>query len=138
MNLGEKLNLLWKYLLLLILAWGVYSYTQNRQHSFGGHGKMQGMHGMNMMGDHGNMTSHGGGDMTRVLIKKEIVDGDTIMTVIVNGEEIEVEKMLMEDGQHVFITKDGKTIKLGGGKGERMQMRHRKKMKDGSDNSNDM
>ena len=138
MNLSEKLNLLWKYLLLLVLAWGVYSHTQNRHHFSRGHGNMQGMHGMNMMSGHGNMIWHGDGDKMHAFIEKKIVDGDTIITAIINFEEIEVEKMFMEDGQHVIITKDGKTIKLGGGKGERKHIRIRKKMKDSSHNSNDM
>lgn len=138
MNLSEKLNLLWKYLLLLILAWGVYSHSQNRHPSSYGHGKMQGMHGMNMMGGHGNMMSHGGGDMMQARIEKKIVDGDTIITAIVNGEKIEVERMFMEDGQHVIVTKDGETIKLGDGKGGRMHMRSRKKMKETSHSSDDM
>lgn len=128
MNLSEKLNLLWKYLLLLVVVWGVYAHTQNRGHSSSGHGKMEGRHEMMMMGGHGDMKWFGDGDMMNVRIEKKIVDGDTTIIAIVDGEEIELDKMSMEDGMHVFITKDGKTIKLGDGEHGRKQIRIRKKM----------
>ena len=128
MNLSEKLNLLWKYLLLLVIVWGVYGHTKNSHHSFRGHGNMQGMHEMKMMGGHGGMKWSGHGYMTNVRIEKKIVDGDTTLIAFVNGEEIEVDKMSIEDGIHVIITKDGKTIKMGGGKGGHKHMRSHKEM----------
>ena len=97
MNLSEKLNLLWKYLLLLVVVWGVYSHTQNRGHSSSGHGGMGGRHAMMMMGGHGDMTWFGDGDMMDVRIEKKIVDGDTTIIAIVDGEEIELDNMSMED-----------------------------------------
>ena len=45
-----------------------------------------------------------------VRVDQEIVDGDTIMKVIVNGEEVDAEEYDMKGGSFEWKSKDGKIM----------------------------
>ena len=61
-----------------------------------------GKHEMSFYGD----DDHG----IDVWVDQEIVDGDTIMKVIVNGEEVDAEEYDIKGGSFEWRSKDGKII----------------------------
>lgn len=96
MNLKEKLDLLWKYLFLAVLVFGIIMIVPRPRmrwvtasHDF--YGKPQGMD---------------------VRVEKKVVDGDTTTLVWVDGEKIEDMDEFIEGDVHIFKTKDGKVLKL--------------------------
>jgi len=96
MNLKEKLDLLWKYLLLaLLVAVVVMIATRPCKHwasaSHGFYGEPRGMD---------------------VRVEKKIVNGDTTTVVWVGGEKIEDVDEFLEGDTHIFKTKDGDVLKL--------------------------
>ena len=105
MNLKEKLDLLWKYLLLAVLVFGVIMFVTRRDtcwitdsHDF--HGKPHSMD---------------------VRVEKKIVNGDTTTVIWVGGEKIEDVDEFLEGNVHIFKSKDGKVLK--------MKLDHSKKLK---------
>ena len=108
MNTKEKLELLWKYLLLLVVAIGVIRFT-NGPHSAKLHFGHEGNHEMLFVGD--DKIFFGGDDHKMVVrVDQEIVDGDTIVKVIVNGEEVDAEEYDMKGGNFKWKSKDGKIM----------------------------
>ena len=108
MNTKEKLELLWKYLLLLVVAIGVIRFT-NGPHSAKLHFGHEGNHEMLFVGD--DKIFFGGDDHKMVVrVDQEIVDGDTILKVIVNGEEVDPEEYDMKGGNFKWKSKDGKIM----------------------------
>jgi hypothetical protein len=104
MKKQELLNVGWKYLLVLLGFYAVYTYTNNRSHGSGRMHKMGGDHKimMEMGGD-----SHMGMDgiEKQIEVRKEVnADGDTTMTVTVNGEEMD--PSAMGDHEMMWIEKD--------------------------------
>ena len=102
MNTKEKLELLWKYLFLAVIATGIFRFT-DRHHppsSFPLH--LAGNHDMLFVGDDDRETD--------VKVEQEIVDGDTIMKVWINGEEVDAEDNDMKAGSFEWKSKDGKII----------------------------
>ena len=102
MNTKEKLELLWKYLFLAVIATGIFRFT-DRHHppsSFPLH--LAGNHDMLFVGDDDRETD--------VKVEQEIVDGDTIMKVWINGEEVDAEENDMKGGSFEWKSKDGKII----------------------------
>ena len=78
MKTKEKLELLQKYLLLLVLAIGVFRFSRNDYD------------------DHIVML-FGNEDLDMdVEVEKNIVKGDTVMTVMVNGREVDANEFKME------------------------------------------
>ena len=108
MNTKEKLELLWKYLFLLVVAIGVIRFT-NGHHSAKIHFGHEGDHKMLFIGD--DKVFFGADDHKMdVKVEQEIVDGDTIMKVWINGEEVDAEENDMKGGSFEWKSKDGKII----------------------------
>ncbi len=108
MSTKEKLELLWKYLFLLVVAIGVIRFT-NGPHSAKLHFGHEGDHEMLFLGD--DKVFFGADDHEiDVWVDQEIVDGDTIMKVIVNGEEVDAEEYDMKGGSFEWKSKDGKIM----------------------------
>ena len=94
MKTKEKLELLWKYLLLLVLAIGVFRFSRNDS-------------------DDHNVMLFGNEDLAMdVEVEKNIVNGDTVMTVMVNGREVDANEFNMEGETMQWRSKDGGKIKL--------------------------
>ena len=94
MKTKEKLELLWKYLLLLVLAIGVFRFTSNDYND----------HNVMLFGDE---------DLAMdVEVEKNIINGDTVMTVMVNGKEVDADEFKMEGETMQWRSKDGGKIKL--------------------------
>ena len=96
MNLKEKLDLLWKYLLLALLVSVVIMIaTQPRTHwASASHDVYGKPHGMD------------------IRVEKKVVNGDTTTVVWVGGEKIEDVDEFIEDDVHIFKSKDGKVLKM--------------------------
>ena len=117
MTTKEKLDMLWKYLALAVVAAGLILFSNmhledDDEHIFiGAHD-----------GDH---TSASFGKTMDVRVEKEVTDGDTILNVTVNGKPVDASnfeetgegiKWVSEDGEvHVITTGHGK---FEGGSGE--------------------
>ncbi len=102
MNTKEKLELLWKYLLLLVIAVCLFRFSGKphfkMMEKYFNHDK----HEMSFYGDDDHEID--------VRVDQEIVDGDTIMKVIVNGEEVDAEEYDMKGGSFEWKSKDGKIM----------------------------
>ena len=108
MNTKEKLQMLWQYLFLLVVAIGVIRFT-NGPHSAKLHFGHEGDHEMLFLGD--DKVFFGADEHEiDVWVDQEIVDGDTIMKVIVNGEEVDAEEYDMKGGTFEWKSKDGKIM----------------------------
>ena len=94
MNTKEKLELLWKYLLLLIIAISLFRFSGKP------HIKMMGKHF-----EHGE-------NQIDVRIEKEIINGDTIMSVKINGEPVDASKFEEIDGKIKWVSKDEEVIDI--------------------------
>ena len=94
MKTKEKLELLWKYLLLLVLAIGVFRFTSNDYK----------YHDVMLFGDE---------DLAMdVEVEKNIINGDTVMTIMVNGKEVDTDEFKMEGETMQWRSKDGGKIEL--------------------------
>ena len=94
MKTKEKLELLWKYLLLLVLAIGVFRFTSNDYKD----------HDVMLFGDE---------DLAMdVEVEKNIINGDTVMTVLVNGKEVDASEFKMEGETMQWMSKEGDKFKL--------------------------
>ena len=113
MNTKEKLELLWKYLFLAVVAVGIFRFTSRHDVSMAPlvaeHFGHEGKHEMVFFGDDNGIFVGDGHEMD-VKIKKEIVDGDTIMKVIVNGEEVDTEEHDIKGGSFKWKSKSGNVI----------------------------
>ena len=101
MNTKEKLELLWKFLFLLVVAIGVIRFT-NGPHSAKFHFGHEGNHEMLFVGDDDHEMD--------VKVEKEIVDGDTLVKMWINGEEVDAEEHDMKDGSFKWKSKDGNVM----------------------------
>ena len=102
MNTKEKLELLWKYLFLAVVAAGIFRFT-DRHHppsSFPLH--LAGNHDMLFIGDDDNELD--------VRVKQDVVNGDTITKVIINGEEVDVSSFSKKEGKLKWVSEDGEVI----------------------------
>ena len=108
MNTKEKLELLWKYLILLVVAIGVIRFT-NGPHSAKLHFAHEGDRKMVFLGkDDGIFV--GDDHKMDVKVEQEIVNGDTIMKVMINGEEVDAEEYDMKGGSFKWKSKDGNVM----------------------------
>ena len=96
MNTKEKLELLWKYLLLLVIAVCLFRFSGKPHFKMMEKHFNHGKHEMSFYGDDDHEID--------VWVDQEIVDGDTIMKVIVNGHDF----FGAIDGFSFFITGDKK------------------------------
>ncbi|UCH63088.1 MAG: hypothetical protein JSU77_01125 [Fidelibacterota bacterium] len=105
MDLKEKLDLLWKYLLLALLVAVVIMFATRpcRHWASASHGYCGDPRGMD------------------VRVEKKIVNGDTTTVVWVGGEKIEDVDEFLEGDMPIFKTKEGDVLKL--------NLHHPKKMK---------
>ena len=96
MNLKEKLDLLWKYLFLAVVVFGVIMIVTRPRMRWvtESHGFYWEPHGMD------------------IRVEKKVVDGDTTTVVWVDGEKIEDVDEFIEGDVHIFRSKDGKVLKL--------------------------
>ena len=102
MNTKEKLELLWKYLLLLVIAVCLFRFSGKP------HFKMMGKH---LGHDKHEMSFYGDGDHKMdVRVEKEIVNGDTVMTVTINGEPVDVSMFEETNGKMKWVSDDGEVI----------------------------
>ena len=102
MNTKEKLELLWKYLFLAVVAAGIFRFT-DRHHppsSFPLH--LAGNHDMLFIGDDDNELD--------VRVKQDVVNGDTITKVIINGKEVDVSSFSKKEGKLKWVSEDGEVI----------------------------
>ena len=129
MTTKEKLDLLWKYLLLIILVWGVATIGSSHKTKCIGMAHGKSYHGMMMRGAGDCMPGGMGMKDVQVRIEK-MDDGDSTMVVTVNGEvvdldevnwknihglediEIDIDHLDEMEGQ-VFVKKMGKPGKPG-------------------------
>ena len=105
MNTKEKLELLWKYLFLLVVAIGVFRFT-DRSHSGRRHFGHGGDHDMLFVGDDEHVMD--------VNVEKEIVNGDTLMKVTVNGKEVDASSFSKMEGKLKWVSEDGEIIVIDG------------------------
>ena len=104
MTLKEKLELLWKYLLLAVIVFGLVQIGNNRKsrmwsHDFSGHPGSK----MMWFGDE----DHDFGDMDVDVEIEKLIDGDSTITVIINGETMTLDDMkkLEKPDRNVYIKK---------------------------------
>ena len=110
MNTKEKLDMLWKYLALAVVAAGLILFSNmhledDDEHIF-------------IDAYDGDPTSAAFGKTMDVRVEKEVIDGDTTLNVTVNGKPMNVSnfeetgegiKWVSEDGEvHVITTGHGK------------------------------
>ena len=100
MNNKEKLDLLWKYLALLVVAVVGFRFTENISSKTLATDK-------NVVFFADDMPLVDGQNMN-VEVKKEIVNGDTVMNVIVNGEEVESQDFKETNDMVSWKSNDGK------------------------------
>ena len=102
MNIKEKLELLWKYLFLAVVAAGIFRFT-DRHHppsSFPLH--LAGNHDMLFIGDDDHELD--------VRVEQDVVNGDTITKVIINGKEVDVSSFSKKEGKLKWVSEDGEVI----------------------------
>ncbi|UCD38224.1 MAG: hypothetical protein JSW54_01705 [Fidelibacterota bacterium] len=119
MELKDKLNLIWKYLLLVVIVFGIFSFSpriKGRHAAKPWHPKSE-LHWSGFEGEHRGMFC--GPDKRMIRVDKRIEAGDTTVVVFFDGKEVEVEGEYMDDGTHVIKTKDGKVIKIYCGKNKK-------------------
>ena len=101
MSTKEKLDLLWKYLALIVIAILGLRFTENTNSEY--------------ISNHDDIVVFGDNIPTlndnnlNVEVKKEIIDGDTVMNVMVNGKELDsLEFNQSFDDVVSWKSKDGK------------------------------
>ena len=87
MSLKDKLELAWKYLALLVITIlginAINAYNQNGNQNYGDFLSIY----------------DGNFDKEDVQVKKEIIDGDTLMKIIVNGIDIDLDDFELKNGK---------------------------------------
>ena len=81
MSTKEKLDLLWKYLALIVIAILGLRFTENTNSEY-----ISNNDDIVVFGD--NVPTLNDNNLN-VEVKKEIIDGDTVMNVMVNGKELD-------------------------------------------------
>ena len=101
MSTKEKLDLLWKYLALIVIAILGLRFTENINSEY-----ISNNDDIVVFGD--NVPTLNDNNLN-VEVKKEIVDGDTVMNVMVNGKELDsLEFNQSFDDVVSWKSKDGK------------------------------
>ena len=101
MSTKEKLELLWKYLALIVIAILGLRFTENINSEF-----ISNNDDIVVFGD--NVPTLNDNNLN-VEVKKEIIDGDTVMNVMVNGKELDsLEFNQSFDDVVSWKSKDGK------------------------------
>lgn len=92
MTTKEKLDLLWKFLFLLVIAVAIFKFSDHPRHRMMKH-----------------KLGHDNQEM-RVKIEKEIVNGDTSIVVEINGEKVDMENLKGLGKGMEWFSRDGKSI----------------------------
>ena len=101
MSTKEKLDLLWKYLALIVIAILGLRFTENTNSEY-----ISNNDDIVVFGD--NIPTLNDNNLN-VEVKKEIIDGDTVMNVMVNGKELDsLEFNQSFDDVVSWRSKDGK------------------------------
>ncbi len=101
MSTKEKLDLLWKYLALIVIAILGLRFTENINSEY-----ISNNDDIVVLGD--NVSTLNDNNLN-VEVKKEIIDGDTVMNVMVNGKELDsLEFNQSFDDVVSWKSKDGK------------------------------
>ena len=101
MSTKEKLDLLWKYLALIVIAILGLRFTENTNSEY-----ISNNDDIVVFGD--NVPTFNDNNLN-VEVKKEIIDGDTVMNVMVNGKELDsLEFNQSFDDVVSWKSKDGK------------------------------
>ena len=101
MSTKEKLDLLWKYLALIVIAILGLRFTENTNSKY-----IPNNNDIVVFGD--NVPTLNDNNLN-VEVKKEIIDGDTVMNVMVNGKELDsLEFNQSFDDVVSWKSKDGK------------------------------
>ena len=101
MSTKEKLDLLWKYLALIVIAILGLRFTENINSEY-----ISNNDDIVVLGD--NVPTLNDNNLN-VEVKKEIIDGDTVMNVMVNGKELDsLEFNQSFDDVVSWKSKDGK------------------------------
>ena len=101
MSTKEKLDLLWKYLALIVIAILGLRFTENTNSEY-----ISNNDEIVVFGD--NVPTLNDNNLN-VEVKKEIIDGDTVMNVMVNGKELDsLEFNQSFDDVVSWKSKDGK------------------------------
>ena len=101
MSTKEKLDLLWKYLALIVIAILGLRFTENLNSEY-----ISNNDDIVVFGD--NVPTLNDNNLN-VEVKKEIIDGDTVMNVMVNGKELDsLEFNQSFDDVVSWKSKDGK------------------------------
>lgn len=120
MDLKDKLDLLWKYLLLAVVVFGIFMIAQ-RSHLYQAH-RSHGFYGMPYMGKGDmSMSNTGLGHAANVKVEKQITNGDTTVMVWVNGEKIANPEEFLEKNMHQFNSEDHDVMIWEGGHGKTMK-----------------
>ena len=104
MTTKEKLELLWKYLLLLVIAVSLFRFSGKPHFKKMDKHFKHGKYGMFFHGDDANKMD--------VRVEKEIINGDTIMSVIINGEPVDASKFEEIDGKLKWVSEDGEVVEI--------------------------
>ena len=101
MSTKEKLDLLWKYLALIVIAILGLRFTENTNSEY-----ISNNDDIVVFGD--NVPTLNDNNLN-VEVKKEIIDGDTVMNVMINGKELDsLEFNQSFDDVVSWKSKDGK------------------------------
>jgi len=110
MNTKEKLEMAWKYLALILVAGLGFKLLDSHHNSMGpsfsyrNHDK----NGYVFIGDNDrDFTKFGSTKKMDVKVEKEIVDGDTVMNVTVNGKPVDASKFEETDNEMKWTSEDG-------------------------------
>ena len=102
MNTKEKLEMIWKYLALILIAILGFTWIENN-HFIGGPKKGEFV----LIGDE-NYDFHGNElKKMNVDVQKEVVNGDTTMRVTVNGKPLDVSEFKEMNGEMKWTSEDG-------------------------------
>ena len=110
MNTKEKLEMAWKYLALILVAGLGFKLLDSHHNSmapsfsFRNHDK----NGFVFIGDHdGDFAKFGSAKKMDVKVEKEVVDGDTVVNVTVNGKPVDASKFDETNNEMKWISEDG-------------------------------
>ncbi len=103
MTLKEKLELLWKYLLLAAIIYGIAQIgTNHRSKMMGENCSHNSGHDMMWFGD----DDHDFDDMDVEVMIEKLDDGDSTVQIIINGETMDI-KDLEKIDENLFVKKMG-------------------------------
>ncbi len=132
MDQKDKLNLLWKYLLLVVIVFGMAMHLRkphfNRNHS-AHHYTCEHSAGSCYMG--GSHMGLGHGSMIKV--EKQVINGDTTLVIWVDGEKIDNPEEYLKAHKAGFKSEGGHTMRWKEGHGKKGEKEIRIELRKDSD-----